>query len=225
MALDPQAALTFDADSIMIEDTTGDYHAVNNPGGYGTPNPAFSDLTHHVLLRKKNVNNVDDEVIEVDAYNSATDTEFEAERSEDGWYEVTMLHVRKWSAGSLAADTVRSHNGVLYVSNATTGEEPGTGNDWDEVEDLADIEENNTVFRGIDGRTTAYNADLYWSKQIAANSRRGKCGICEDDRQKERLDRIYAHIQAVQVADGFGNNSSGAWNVLSLIQLGAVSES
>ncbi len=87
--------------------------------------------------------------------------------------------------------------------------------------DLTQVESNPTLIATVEGRVTGYNADVYWSKQIAANSQKGLCGICSDSRQKDRLDKIYFHIQALLVADQLGSNESGEWNALALQTLGA----
>jgi hypothetical protein len=224
MALVIDVALTFSKTQVIFTDVTGAYNASTNPTGYGAPNDAFTDFAHYAIIRKKNVNSVSDEVLALDAYSPVTDTVFTTDREIDGWYEGTKLTIRIWTAATYPAGTIRSHNGVIYEANTSTSQTPGAGAQWDVNSDLEDIETNSTVTVTRDGRVTAFNADLYWSKQIAANSMEGKCGICKDDRQKERLDRIYTHIQAVLVADGKGNNQDGEWNVLSLIQLGAVQE-
>lgn len=224
MALVVDVELSFSKTQVFFEDITGAYHAVDNPTGYGAPNDAFTDFVHYAIIRKKNVNDVDDSILTLDAYNPVTATEFEADRDVDGWYEGTKFTIRIWSAGSYAAGTVRSHNGVIYEANTLTSQTPGAGAQWDVVSDLEEIEDNATVTVTRDGRVTAFYADLYWSKQIAANSKGGRCGICKDDRQKERLDRIESHLNAVLVADQKGNNQDGEWNVLALIQLGAVDE-
>lgn len=222
MALEISVALSFSRTAVTFTDGTGDYDAGDNPGGYGAPNDEFSDFAHYAIIRKKNVNDVDDEILELDAYNPLTATEFTTERAVDGWYEGTKLNIRIWSAGIYNVDTVRYHSGVIYKANTLTSQTPGAGAQWDVVTDLTTIESNNSVTVTRDGRVTPYNADLYWGKQIAANSKQGKCGICQDDRQKERLDRILRHIHAVNVADAYGFNQDGEWNVLALIQLGAV---
>jgi hypothetical protein len=224
MALVVDVELSFTKDSVIFTDVTGAYNALTNPTGYGTPNDAFADFAHYAIIRKKNVNDVDDEVLTLETYDPLTDTEFTADREIDGWYEGTKFTIRKWTAATYPSGTVRYHNGVIYLSNTSTSQTPGAGAQWDIVSDLEDIEDNATVTITRDGRVTPWNADVYWSKQIAANSKQGKCGICKDDRQKERLDRIYSHIQAVMVADQYGYNQDGEWNVLSLIQLGAVDE-
>lgn len=214
-------AITFSRTQVIVTDDTGAYNVTTNPGGYGTPNNAFSDYAHYCILRKKGVGDTADAVMTLDAYTPTSATEFTATRTLDGWYEATKLTITKWTAGTYPADTVRYNGGSVYIANTSTSGTPGVSSDWDAVTDLTEIEDNDTLIATIDGRVTVYNADTYWSKQIAANSKQGNCGICSDDRQKDRLDRIYFHIQAALVADQLGDNENGEWSVQALILLGA----
>lgn len=220
MALSVVIAVTFSKTQVIVTDITGSYDALTNLGGYGAPNDAFADFAHYVILRKKNVNSVPDQVLVLDASNPLSSTVFTYTRTIDGWYEAKKLNIRIWSAGTYAAGTVRYYSGAVYISNASTSGVPGvTG--WNLVTDLTTVEGNATLIATVDGRVTAYNADTYRSKQIALNSQKGLCGICADDRQKGRLDKIWFHLQAVLVADQLGDNTNGEWNVLALQLLGA----
>lgn len=215
-----KVAITFTKTQVIVTDITGNYNVTTNPGGYGAPNDLFSDFAHYVILRKKNVNLVADVVMTLDSFNPLSSTVFTATRTIDGWYEAKKLNIRKWTAGTYNLNDVRYYNGSVYKANTTTTGTPGvTG--WDLVTDLTTIESNGTVVTAVDGRVTAYNADTYWSKQIALNSQKGNCGICVDDRQADRLKKIEFHLQAVLVADQMGDNESGEWNCLSLALLGA----
>lgn len=231
MALTVVADLTFSADKVILTDNTGDYNVTTNPTGYGTPNAAFADYAHYAIIRKKNVNSVADEVLTLDAYNPITDTVFEADRETDGWYEGVKLNIPIWDAGdtytggSLTTGGVVYYSGSVYycVTTTSAGESPGTHPaKWTAVSDLTTIEDNPTIVVTIDGRTTAYDADVYWSQQIATLSQQGQCGVpFEDNKLKDRLDKIYRYIQNVLVADQLGNNTDGEWCVLQLRALGA----
>ncbi len=224
MALSQSSTLTFSATQVVLTNTTGDYDNPDNLGGYGTPNPAFADLAHYAIIRKKNVGeDAEDELLTLDSYNPITATSFTATRTDDGWHEGVLIDIIIWTAGTYAAGQVRYYNGGIWMANTSTTGTPGVSPDWDSVS-LEDIEENDSVYAYAYGRSTAYNSDTYWSREIAKNSQRGRCGICEDDRQKERLDRIEFHINAVLVADQQGNNQDAEFNSLALVELGAVLE-
>lgn len=220
MALSVVLELVFSEDTVQLNDITGDY-SVDNLTGYGAPNAEFTDFGHFAIIRKKNVNSVADEVLTLNSYNPVTAESFEADRSVDGWYEGVKLNIPVWTAGTYDANTVKYYNGSVWMSNTSTSGTPGVSSDWDAITDLTEIEGNTSITTTTESRVTAYNADVYWSQQIATLSQQGKCGICEDERKKERLDKIYRHIQSVLVADQLGNNSDGEWNALALINMGA----
>jgi len=221
MALELSGTVTFTSALVTLTNDTGSVAATE----YGVGgNPAFVDLAHYAIIRKKNVNDVADEVKTLSSYNVITATTFTCTRDIDGWYEGTLIDIVIWTAGTYASGTVKYYNGVIYLSNTSTSQTPGAGAEWDVVTDLEDIEDNSTIYTYAIGRTTAYDADTYWSKQIAQNSQRGLCGICDDDRQKSRLDKIEFHLSVVLAADQQGDNTEAEWNVLTLIDLGAVAE-
>jgi hypothetical protein len=221
MALTVALELVFSSTTVILNDITGAYHAVDNPTGYGTPNAEFADYAHFAMIRKKNVNNVADSLLALAVYDEITATEFIGTRSVDGWYEGCKLNIPIWTAGTYASGTVKFYNGVIYKANTSTSEQPPHA-DWDVITDLEDIEGNSSIITTYEGRVTAYNGDVYWSKQIALNSQAGHCGLCEDDKKKARLDKIYRYIQNVLVADQLGDNQNGEWNALQLIAMGAV---
>lgn len=229
MALTVTDSMSFSEDSVILTDTTGDYDAVDNPGGYGTPNAAFADYAHYAIIRKKNVNNVADEVLTLNSYNPITDTEFSAARDRDGWYEGVKLNIPIWdtgfvaTGGTAATGSVVYHSGVVYYCNTSNTNESPTASPakWTSVSDLTTIEDNPTLIATIVDRVTAYDADVYWSGQIAELSQQGLTWQEPDNKLRARLQLIYEQIQVVLVADQLGNNTDGEWAVLRLRNLGA----
>lgn len=230
MALALAATLTFSATKVILTNTTGDYDVSDNPGGYGSPNAEFTDYAHYAIIRKKNVNGVADSVLTLDSYNPVSAVSFSADRSVDGWHEGKLLEIEVWDIGTaytggtaLTGSVVEDDGVVYYCEQNNTGNKPSLNpSDWEPVTDLTTIEENPFVLTKFVGRVTPYNADVYWSTKMAENSQAGRCGICADSREKERLDKIYFHIQAVLVADQLGSNTDGEFNVLALLALGAL---
>jgi hypothetical protein len=220
MALTVVVELSFTATGVTLTDATGAYDVTSNPTGYGSPNAAFADYAHYAILRKKNVNEVADEDLDVTAYDETSATAFSATRSVDGWHQGVKLNIPVWTAGTYASGTVKYYNGVIYQANTSTSQQPPHAN-WDIISDLTDIEGHTSIITTTINNVTAYNADVYWSQQIALLSQQGMCGICEDSRKRERLERIRNHITAVLVADIRDNNTDGEWNALALISLGA----
>lgn len=230
MALTVALSLTFSATKVVLTDITGSYNAGTNPGGYGAPNATFAAYGHYAIIRKKNVNSVADVVLTLDTYNPITDTVFQADRDTDGWYEGTKLNIPVWDsgtsyvAGTLTTGNVVVDDGIIYycILNNSNSKPSLNPTRWTAVSDLTTIEANTTIIVTVEGRVTVYNADVYWSKQIASLSQKGECGICEDNKLKDRLDTIYRNIQNGLVADQLGSNSDGEWAALRLIGLGAI---
>lgn len=222
MALSVSVTMSFGATTVTLTDATGSYDALNNTGGYGSPNAAFSDYAHYAIIRKKNVNEVADSVLVLSSYDPTVATSFSATRSVDGWYEAKKLNIPVWSAGTYAAEIVKYHDGVVYKANTSTSEEPGTGSEWDVVSDLTTIEDNASIIVTTIGRVTPYNADVYWSKQEAKFAQQGRNGLIVEDKAEARRQSIYKKIQQVLVADQLGLDSDGEWIVLDLIEMGAV---
>lgn len=222
MALLTTVSMSFTASTVVLANTTGTYDALTNLTGYGTPNAAFSDYAHYAIIRKKNVNNVADEVLVLSSYDPTLAVSFSAPRATDGWYEGKELSILIWTAGTYAADIVKYNGGVVYKANTSTSEEPGTGSDWDVVSDLTTIEGNASIIETTIGRVTPYNADVYWSKKKALYAQQGRNGLTLEDKAQARMDTIYRKIQEVLVADQLGLDTDGEWIVLDLIEMGAV---
>lgn len=223
MALVVTASMSFSATKVVITDTTGTYDALTNPTGYGTPNAEFDDFARYAIIRKKGVNSTPDEVLTLDAHNPLTATYIQADRSVDGWFEADLMCILIWTAGTYPAGTVRYHNGVVYEANTSTSATPPTSA-WNVIADLTDLEDNSTIVETIVGRVTPYDADTYWSQQIAGQAQQGTLWNV-DDRVSSRLDRIYSLVQQVLSADQLGNNTQGELIVLRLQIMGAKRES
>lgn len=230
MAIERTIDLEFGEETIDVVDTTGNYDVDSNPTGYGTPNADRDDLARYVALRKKNVNDVDDGAVTVKAYGE------QFTRDRDGWYEAIMCSVAKYDSGTAygagTGDTnvsIVDDSGILYRAlRATTNDTPASSPlDWlaidsDEVsgEDLL-LVINTTVIKTYKNRTTVYDADVYWSTQMAEKTQKGFAGLAITDRDTKRLNDIYRKIQQAMSADQLENNSDAEWIVLALRTMGA----
>lgn len=230
MAIERTIDLEFGEETIDIVDTTGNYDVDSNPTGYGAPNPERDDRARYVAIRKKNVNDVADGAWTVAVYG----TQFTRDR--DGWNQGVMFSIVKWDSGTSfgagSGDTnvsIVDYNGTLYKALRTTVNDipPSSPDDWsaidpDEVsgDDLL-LLVNSNVIKTYKNRTTVYDADVYWSTQMAEKTQKGFAGIAITDRDKKRLDDIYRKIQQALSADQLGNNSDAEWIVLGLRTIGA----
>lgn len=230
MALVLTGTLTFTADQVVLTNTTGDYHVSNNPGGYGTPNPAFSDKSHYAIIRKKNVNEVDDDDLTLDSYDFGTAEEFTTDRDRDGWFQGVLLDIAIWDSGtnytgggpSTTGSVVEDGGVVYYCTVSNINNQPSLNpSKWATVSDLATIEENSTIVSVVVNQSTAYDADVYWGQQVADRAQRGEDPDNADNKLNVRLDKIERYITNVNVCNELGNHTDAEWNVLRLRALGA----
>lgn len=239
MALVPSWTLAFSATQVVATETTGTYNALTNPTGYGSPNPAFNDFEHIVFIKKKNVNNVADATV-AGVYGPISDGgTYTASRSVDGWFELTNVNIPVWDSGtnyngsgSATLSDYVFYNGVKYKAiQDNVNQNPETQTDyWEEISEedfllLPHASFDNNVYVTIEGRVTAYDADVYYANRIAEKTQLGFAGVAQTDRDKKRIDDIYRAVQQVLVADQLGNNTDGEWIVLRLQKMGAKRES
>lgn len=230
MAIERKIDQEFGEGTIDIVDTTGDYDVDSNPTGYGAPNPARDALARYVALRKKNVNDVVDGAWTVQAYG------VQFTRDRDGWNEGVMLSIAIWDSGTAyGAGTgdedvsIVEYDGDLYKAlRATTNDIPSSSpSDWEAIDLDEESDDdllllvNDNVIKTYKNRTTVFDADVYWSAQIAEKTQKGFAGVAMTDRDKKRLDDIYRKIQQALSADQLGNNSDAEWIVLALRAIGA----
>lgn len=79
------ANLGSDCKSIIILDTTGDYNAVTNPTGWGTPNPEKADVASaYISIINLTTNTTYDNITEVSDYTTGSVTIYTSELLIDG---------------------------------------------------------------------------------------------------------------------------------------------
>ena len=223
MALELKISFVEGKTVLIAKNVTGDYDAADNPGGYGSPNEAFDDFAHYMIIRKKNVNNVNDVVLDVVATDPLEATEFQINRAVDGWYSATALDIKIWADDqSIEIGDVRYYGGLIYeaLTNNLDSQPNVNPSDW-VARTILEVESNTDVISATSDTVVYYNADVYYSKHIADNSIKGKCGVCEDERKKIQYEQIEFHLNAAAVANCQKNYADGEWNVLALIKLSA----
>lgn len=86
-------------EDFTINDDTGTYDAVNNPGGYGTPNELRSDRANYLLVSKNAVNG-DRTYLTVTNTTPLSTLIWSLNSSADGWHQATLLSFKKWNSGT-----------------------------------------------------------------------------------------------------------------------------
>lgn len=69
----------------------------------------------------------------------------------NGLYYIKTFYVLKWIAGTYTANSLAFHNDQFWLSSTGTSEEPGTGSDWNVIEDYTDFNSN------VDPVTSTYS--------------------------------------------------------------------
>lgn len=83
-----KTAVTSSGDVMTVSDTTGDYDAVTNPTGYGSPNQARNNMALFLTsFNKRTDGNVK---LSVDTYDPEVVSEWSVSLNLDGWDETTV---------------------------------------------------------------------------------------------------------------------------------------
>ncbi len=92
-----KTSISTDGTTLVVTDTTGNYDAVLNPGGYGAPNETRANLylKLFVSLRKSTGR----EYLTVPAYNENTASTWTITDSNDGWHELYLFGCLAWGSG------------------------------------------------------------------------------------------------------------------------------
>jgi len=96
MALQQSFAFSESQDGtiLYLDDTTGEYDAISNPGGYGSPNTARTDLAIVVVTNYKPV--VGDTLLTAETYDPEVAIQWEYQTlPADGWYQAMIFTVPK----------------------------------------------------------------------------------------------------------------------------------
>jgi hypothetical protein len=103
---------------------------------YGGSSPDRDELALYAYLYKRTADLTDTQIsldntspLTVNAWSFAL-------AANDGWYVAVIFGFPIWSAGTFNLNECVYHDGVYYVANTTTTEEPGTGGDWDVISDI-----------------------------------------------------------------------------------------
>lgn len=162
--LELQATITLAADNTIatIQDSTGDYDAINNPGGFGAPNPLRNEIGLFIVGKKTTGAGVESFLNRVEDYDPLTEDSFAFELSGDGWYTLFLVGLQLF-------DGLASYSSGDYVYNSGTGNiEQYNGATWDIVADPNDIDlTHSTVFIYEENVVDAINLE---NRFLALNS-------------------------------------------------------
>ncbi|HDZ27737.1 hypothetical protein LCGC14_0641680 [marine sediment metagenome] len=210
------------ATNTTVEDTTGNYDVVDNPGGWGAPNDEFTDYAHYLTAYKKNVNNVADERLVYADPDPITSLVWVIPRATDGWYYVKHYHIIIWTSGiSFVAGEACYYNGGIYLALAdNTNSQPDVSPaDWTIKPAAEDVDSATNTLTSEADIVFGYNADLYYGNQIGDNAVEGRNGVCTDQEEEDKLREIEFHINALYSACQKQKFTDAEWSSLKLIEL------
>jgi hypothetical protein len=122
--------------------------------------PLRAEVGLHLFGWEMNFKSVRDLALTISNINAATNNIWSLTFSRDCWFQIDMLAVLLWVAGTYTAGRVVSHNGTIYLATDTTTAEPGTvGAPWSEVidhETLLDTDEETVL--------DAYSSDVFFGR-------------------------------------------------------------
>jgi hypothetical protein len=121
-----RGAIDADLAFFLVQDNTGNYDAVDNAGGYGTPNPDRVDLALYVYGYRYKKDS-DDLLLLIDNSADATSvTSWQVPMTEDGYYWFRMLTFNVWNdATAFVANNLVYYAGAYYRAlDASTNEIP-----------------------------------------------------------------------------------------------------
>lgn len=126
-------------DSFTINDDTGTYDAVNNPGGYGLPNELRTDRANYLLVSKNTVSG-DRTYLAVTNTDPLNTVIWTLTSSADGWHQATVLSFKKWSNAPsyVVGDAVYyTVNGLYYhCIQANSNINPTSSLYWTQITDF-----------------------------------------------------------------------------------------
>lgn len=122
-----QVSQSDDGGTIYLSDITGDYNVSTNPGGYGAPNTARTDLALILIVNYKAI--AGDESIAVSGYDPEVVTQWTMPNiTKDGHYEFKVYQVpRSGTEGApvsgmfrwdFATNLLERYNGSTWVTSA-----------------------------------------------------------------------------------------------------------
>jgi len=158
-----RTATTADCGTVTITDQTGNYDAVDNVGGYGTPNPDRADLALFLMGWKwvsPDEDDPEDVPLTINNDDPLNVTSWDIAQTIDGYYYYKIFGVPVWdvavayTTGDVVYDS--TYQAYYKALQGSTGSQPGaTPLDWEVVENLLEEEDNDSIY------LTDYNDVVY----------------------------------------------------------------
>ena len=204
-------SISADGTTLVFADTTGNYDSVNNPGGYGTPNPARNTLALFLQVFNNRFDGsptVVETPLTIASYTPTTVTSWTATVAKEGWQEAIVYGcplydetgATLYSVGEVLYDVASSQlRQILTVS--------GTG-PYTYTFNIIQVSALGTA--GIETLySTVLNTYVIPTLYNCFNSANSKWLLSNQDCDYNEYQKISAYLSAIRAAFDSGSYESG----------------
>lgn len=229
-----KTSITSNCKTFTIDDVTGTYDAITNPGGYGAPNPERSDLYLALVVTLKKSDG--DELITVPSYTPNTVTTWSVAVTEDGWYEIYLCAAYEYdsnltyienavvyypSTNSFYYSVVDNNydNSVMndaYWKLVTTSLQLSTAAEITQQEIDDSGNDNQVVYGGQANIIELCNSRVCAARRLMEEGCGCDCDDCDHCCSNKMYNRIRNRIEAAEINESAGSFSKGQVIVESL---------
>jgi len=188
----------------LMLDNTGVYDAVDNPGGYGAPNPERAVLALYLYGYKHNKSS-DDTPIIIDNTAPPTVTQWQIPMFTDGYYYFKLLGFNIYDELlAYVADDMVYYATKYYIATDIIpigpGQDPLTNptGSWTEVTDLTteEVYNNASVHKTSSDQVVNYRAKACYQEQVFLDAE-GCCDCHSREKTKTKTyQKIFVHLNA-----------------------------
>lgn len=134
-----RGAISDDLTYFLVEDSTGVYNVDTNPGGYGTPNPARTDIALYLYGLKHHADEADSALTVTGNTDPLNATSWQVGMTMDGYHYIRVVGVLAWSSATayVVNNIVFYQNKYYIATQAGSNLDPVNNSTyWTEVTDL-----------------------------------------------------------------------------------------
>lgn len=200
-----KSSTSSDCTTLIIQDSTGNYNALTNPGGYGVPNPIRANIGLKLFVTLKKTTG--DIPIAISTYNEITVSQWSVTITEDGHYELFLVacdfysNLTTYASGDIIYDSATDK---FYISlqNSNTGYSLADTAWWREDPTIDEFDDaNNIISKDVEDIVELCNSRVCRA-QLALDV---VCNCnCEDKTKFQLYDRLSVLYDAAVYAEGFG---------------------
>lgn len=196
-----RGAVLADLSEFILMDNTGVYDAVDNPTGFGVPNPERNTIALFLYGYKYRANSDDEALVLNNSADPLLVSQWDVPISEDGYYYFRMLGIPIWEiATPYAVGDIVYHSSRYYIAlDVSTGVDPLTDPlTWEEITDLTTdaIFGNPSIYVTSSDQVLNYRAKACYQTQVQLEAE-GCCDCHTGSKSKVKIyQKIFVHLTA-----------------------------